>query len=200
MKHIAVYLRVSTDGVKDGREQKTEMQLLDITNYLNAKGITEFEIYEDKGISGTKSNRPSLKRLMNDVRQGKVSMVVCWKLDRLFRSLVDLMNTVTEFQKLEVEFVALKDGIDLSTATGRLMMQIIGAFGEFEAAVIKERINSGIANARSKGVQLGRPFKSGHNVVQKLKDEGKTVKEIALNTGLSRQTVYRSLNKGEQNG
>jgi len=197
VKHVAVYLRVSTENVKNGHVQDTAMQRLDIENYLKTKGVTEFEIYEDKGFSGTKKDRPALKKLMADCRQGKVKMVICWKMDRLFRSLKNLMDTLAEFQTFGIEFVALKDGIDLSSATGRLMMQILGAFSEFEAAVIKERVLSGLANARSKGVKLGRPFKKGHSVVEQLRSEGRTVKEIAEHTGLSKQTVYRSLDKGE---
>jgi DNA invertase Pin-like site-specific DNA recombinase len=196
-KKTAIYLRVSTEGVKNGREQNTAMQKLEIENYLKSKGIVEFDVYEDIGISGTKKDRPALKKLMGDCRSGKVKMVVCYKLDRLFRSLKDLMETIAEFQKLEVEFVSVKDSIDMSSASGRLLFQVLGAFGEFEAATIKERVLSGLENARAKGVRLGRPFKTGHSVVRKLKDEGKSVIEIAEITGLSRQSVYRTLNKGE---
>lgn len=190
-KHVAVYLRVSTND----KGQSTEMQKLDVETYLRSKDINSFEIYEDKGFSGTKKDRPALNKLIKDCRQGKVSMVVCWKMDRLFRSLKNLMDTLGEFQASNIEFVALKDGIDLSTATGRLMMQIIGAFAEFEASVTKERVVSGLANARSKGIKLGRPFKKGHSVVGKLRREGRTVKEIAEHTGLSKKTVYRTLGK-----
>jgi DNA invertase Pin-like site-specific DNA recombinase len=194
-KHTAVYVRVSTEGLKGNREQSTEMQVLDIKKYLESKGITDFEVYEDKA-SGTKKDRPALKKLMNDCRQGKVKMVVVYKLDRLFRSLQHLMETIAEFQKLEVEFVSTKDAIDMSSASGRLLFHVLGAFSEFEAAVIKERVISGLANARSKGVKLGRPFKKGHSVVQKMKDEGSTVLEISNHTGLSTKTIYRTLSKG----
>lgn len=195
MKYAAVYLRVSTDSVKGGHIQSTDMQRMDIEIYLKANGITEFQIYEDKGFSGTKKDRPALKQLMADCRAGKVSMVICWRLDRLFRSLKNLMDSLSEFQELGIEFVALKDGIDLSTATGRLMMQILGAFSEFEAAVIKERVLSGIASAKAKGVRLGRPEKNGHSVMAKLRAEGKSLKEISEITELSRKTVYRTLSK-----
>jgi DNA invertase Pin-like site-specific DNA recombinase len=196
-KYVAAYLRVSTEGTKNGHQQSTAMQKLDIETHLKAKGITEFEIYEDLGISGTKKDRPALKKLMIDCRQGKVSMVVCYKLDRLFRSLRDLMETVAEFQKLEVKFISTKDAVDMSSASGRLLFQVLGAFSEFEAAVIRERVISGIANARSKGIILGRPFKKGHNVIKKLKDEGRSVKEISEHTGLSKRSIYRTLNKNE---
>lgn len=198
MKQVAVYLRVSTEGPKDGKTQSTDMQRLEIELYLKSKGVTQFVVYEDVGISGTKKDRPALKKMMNDCRQGKISMVVCYKLDRLFRSLKDLMDTVLELTSLNVEFVSVKDSIDMSCASGRLLFQILGSFAEFEAAVIKERVMSGIANAKSKGVKLGRPFKKGHSVVMDMKNQGKTVKEIAEHTGLSRQSVYRTLNKGEE--
>jgi DNA invertase Pin-like site-specific DNA recombinase len=194
-KHCALYLRVSTEGAKDGRTQSTEMQKLEIESYLKSKGIEDFQIYEDKGISGTKRDRPSLNKMLNDCKNGKVSKVVVYKLDRLARSLMDLLQVMTLFQNSNVEFVSVKDSIDMSTATGRLLFQILGSFAEFEAATIKERVQSGIANARSKGIKLGRPEKNGHNVVQKLRSEGKTVREIASHTGLSVKTVYRSLAK-----
>jgi len=197
MKHIAVYLRVSTEGAKRGREQDTQMQLLDIQNYLKSKGITDFVVYEDKGFRGSRKDRPALIKMMKDCKEGKISTVVCWKLDRLFRSLQHLLETVSEFKKNGIEFVALKDGIDLSTATGVLMFQIIGAFAEFEAAVIKERVVAGLANARSKGIKLGRKVKPGHSVVVGLKASGKSVAEIAKHTGLSKKSVYRTLSKNE---
>lgn len=192
-KHTAVYVRVSTDGAKNGHTQTTAMQKLEIEAHLKLKGITSFQVYEDKGISGTKKDRPGLKKLFKDCRDGKVSLVVCWKIDRLFRSLKDLMDTLSEWQSLGIEFIALKDNIDLSSATGRLMMQILGAFSEFEVSVIRERVNSGLANARSKGVRLGPPIKPGHEMVKKMYEEGKSVSEIATHLNLSRQTVYRDL-------
>lgn len=195
-KQVAVYVRVSTSGLKGNHQQDVGMQLLDIRKFLEVKGIKDFEIYEDKGHTGTKRDRPALKKLLTDCRQGKVKMVVVYKLDRLFRSLRDLMETMAEFNTLGVEFASTKDAIDMTSASGRLLFQVLGAFAEFEAAIIKERVLSGIANAKSKGVKLGRPFKKGHSVVQKMRDEGASAIEIAEHTGLSRQTVYRTLEKG----
>ena len=192
-KHTAIYVRVSTDAMKNGHIQTTDMQKLEIENYLKIKGITEFKIYEDVGISGTKKDRPGLKKLMNDCRNRKVNLVVCWKMDRLFRSLKDLMDTLSEWQTLGVEFISVKDNVDLSTSSGRLLMQVLGAFSEFEVSVIRERVNSGIANARSKGIILGRPKKPGHDVIKTMREEGKSVSEISTYLNLSRQTIYREL-------
>lgn len=192
----AVYLRVSTEGLKNGKEQTTDSQRLDILAYLKSKSIENFVIYEDVGVSGTRKHRPSLDRMIKDCKQGKLSKIVVFKLDRLARSLANLLEMVTLFQESGVEFISVKDSIDMSTATGRLLFQILGSFAEFEAATIKERVNSGIAAARAKGVQLGRPpMKNGHNVLEKLRNEGKTVREMAHITGLSARTIHRALAK-----
>lgn len=195
MKYVAIYVRVSTEGIKNNREQDCEMQLLDIHNYLKMKGYIDYRIYRDKGYKGATKDRPELKEMMKHCREGRVSMVVCYKLDRLFRSLKFMLDYVTEFQSLGIEFVSVKDNIDLSSASGRLLFQVLSAFSEFEAATIRERVNSGLANAKAKGVALGRPKKNGHAVVNKLKNEGKSVIEISGITGLSRQSIYRTLNK-----
>ena len=199
MPIVAVYLRVSTTGKKKEKCQDTAMQLRDIEAYLAAMGITEFKVYEDKGYSGTKASRPSLDRLLEDCQKGGVSHVVCWKLDRLFRSLQNLVNTLSEFDTLGVKFIAIKDGIDLSTASGRLMMQVVGAFAEFEAAVIKERVNAGIRNARAKGVKLGRPYAKAAGIVTELRNQGLSVKEISLKLDMPVRTVYNNLRENAEN-
>jgi DNA invertase Pin-like site-specific DNA recombinase len=196
MKTVAVYLRVSTEGIKSGREQTTESQKHDIDTYLKAKGITEFVVYEDLGISGKKRDRPQLNKMLNDCKMGKISTVVVFKLDRLARSLANLLEIVTIFQESEVEFVSVKDSIDMSTASGRLLFMVLGAVAEFECATIRERVMSGLAAAKSKGIKLGRPFKTGHQVAVDMRANGASVAEIEEHTGLSRKTIYRTLSKG----
>lgn len=186
MKTIGVYLRVSTLD----KGQDTGMQLREIKQYL---ANSEFQVYEDKGYSGTKTDRPALKRLLKDCKDGKISKVVCWKLDRFFRSLRHLINTLNDLETFEVGFAAIKDNIDLSTASGRLLMQIMGAFGEFEAAVIRERVLAGMANARSKGIKIGRPYAKGYHIIPKLKAQGMTAREISKHLGITIRTVYNGL-------
>ena len=84
-------------------------------------------------------------------------MIVVWKLDRFARSLKHLVIALAEFESLGVQFVSLKDNLDLTTASGRLMFQIIGAMAEFERSLIQERVRAGLRNARAKGKRLGRP-------------------------------------------
>lgn len=193
----AIYLRVSTIGVKGNHIQSTDSQRLEIENYLKSKGVTDYQVYEDLGISGKKRDRPELNRMIKNCQDGKISQVVIYKLDRLARSLKDLMEITTMFKELKIAFVSVKDSLDMSTATGMLMFNILGSFAEFEAATIRERVLSGLASARSKGVKLGRKKKEAHSVVCELKNSGMTVIEIANHTGLSRKSVYDTLNKNK---
>lgn len=161
MKKIAIYVRVST------QDQDTGMQKAEIYGYLGGSltvageegpfGGRPIEVYEDKA-SGTTSKRIELMRLIQDVAAGQISQVICWKLDRVFRSLKDLVDVLHFLQENNVEFIAVKDGIDLTTATGRLTMHVLGAVAEFEAALLKERVTAGVRAAiKERGGQWGRP-------------------------------------------
>lgn len=154
------------------------------------------EIYEDKA-TGTNGNRTNLKRMPEDVRTGKFDVVVCWKLDRLFRSLKDLIITLQELTDLGVEFVALKDGVDLTTNTGRLMTHILGAFAEFEASIIKARVNAGLEEAKRKGIKLGRRKTRPSELIRELKSKGYTFRRIAELADCSISTVWEELNTKE---
>lgn len=184
---IAVYLRVSTN------DQSTELQRNEILAYLKARNWDSFSVYEDVGKTGTNDNRPALKKLIADAKHRKFDIVVCWKIDRLFRSLKHLILTLQEFDELGIKFISLKDQIDLTTSSGRLLMQIIGAMGEFEAALIKERVKAGLAAAKAKGKALGRPQKRNDAEILKLKEAGKTVRQIAEQLHISKSTVANAL-------
>jgi DNA invertase Pin-like site-specific DNA recombinase len=153
MKRTALYARVSTNN----GQQDPEMQLRELREYAAHRDLTITAEYVDQGVSGAKESRPSLNRLMIDARQRKIDCVLVWKLDRFARSLKHLVNALAEFEALGVAFVSLRDNLDLSTPSGRLMFQIIGAMAEFERALIQERVKAGLRNARAKGKQLGRP-------------------------------------------
>ena len=150
MKHVAIYVRVST------QDQSNENQVHELTQYVELRGLGAFSVYEDKA-SGTKTNRPAFQRMMSDVRAGRVSTVVVWKLDRFSRSLKDLLTTLEELKSFGAGFIAVQDNLDLTTASGVLMMHMISAFSQFEASLIKERTLAGLANAKRKGVKFGRP-------------------------------------------
>src|SRR5712671_5479560 len=149
---VALYARVSTLNNQD-----PEMQLSELREYAGHRGWHISEEYIDRGVSGCKETRPALNELMSDACRRHFDAVLVWKIDRFGRSLKHLVNALAELAALGVAFISLRDNLDLSTPSGRLMFQIIGAMAEFERALIQERVRAGIRNARAKGKRLGRP-------------------------------------------
>lgn len=149
---VALYARVSTVNL-----QHPEMQLAELREYASRRGWKIVGEYVDEGVSGSKESRPEINRLMADVHRRKLDVVLCWKIDRFGRSLKHLVNALADLDAYGVAFVSLKDNLDLSTPSGRLMFQIIGAMAEFERALIQERVRAGLRSARARGKQLGRP-------------------------------------------
>src|SRR5689334_6530822 len=154
MKHLraAIYARVSTVN-----GQTPEMQLRELREYAKHRGWTVVGEYTDRGVSGSKESRPQLNRLMTDAQRRKFDTILVWKIDRFGRSLKHLVNSLADLNALGVAFVSLRDNLDLSTPSGRLMFQIIGAMAEFERALIQERVRAGLRNAKAKGKRIGRP-------------------------------------------
>src|SRR3989454_12655618 len=149
---VALYARVSTCN----GQQDPEMQLRELREYAQHRELIIVDEYIDK-MTGSKDSRPALNRLMADASQRKFDAVLVWKLDRFGRSLRHLVNALAEFEALGLSFISLRDNLDLSTPSGRLMFQIIGAMAEFEKSLIQERVKAGLRNARAKGKRLGRP-------------------------------------------
>ena len=149
---VALYARVSTLNNQD-----PEMQLSELREYAGRRGWQIVEEFTDQGVSGCRESRPALNRLMSDACRRRFDAVLVWKIDRFGRSLKHLVNALAELAALGVAFISLRDNIDLSTPSGRLMFQIIGAMAEFERALIQERVRAGLRNARAKGRRLGRP-------------------------------------------
>lgn len=192
--HCAIYARVSTSD----KGQSTEMQVRELTEFAKLKGFPIFRVYEDKGFSGSSSNRPMLKELMQDVRDGKVTHVLCWRLDRWFRSLKEVVNTLNEFAERKIVFVSLKDGIDLSSSTGRLMANLLACFAQFEVEVIRERVRSGLENARRHGRVGGRRQQIDREKVLGLRSQGKSLQDIADQLGVTKSAVSKTLSKSRK--
>ncbi len=148
---VALYARVSTLNNQD-----PEMQLAELREYAGRRGWQIVEEFTDQGVSGCKESRPALNRLMSDACRRRFDAVLVWKIDRFGRSLKHLVNALAELAALGVAFISLRDNLDLSTPSGRLMFQIIGAMAEFERALIQERVRAGLRNARAKGRRLVR--------------------------------------------
>jgi DNA invertase Pin-like site-specific DNA recombinase len=149
VRRVAVYARVST------QDQTCENQLIELRRYVEARGWTATE-YVDTGVSGSKDRRPALDQLVTAVRRHQVDAVVCWRLDRLGRNLRHLVLLLDEWQARGIAFVTLGEGIDTSTAAGRLVAGVLGSIAEFERARIQERIRAGLSRARAQGRRLGR--------------------------------------------
>src|SRR5580700_8307840 len=148
----AIYARVSTNV-----GQNPEMQLEELRAYCKRRGWEIAGEYVDTGISGSKEHRPALDRLLAGCRKRLVDAVVVYRYDRFARSLRQLVNALEEFRAQGIEFISLHEGVDTSTPNGRLVFGIFASIAEFERELIRDRVKSGLASARARGKQLGRP-------------------------------------------
>jgi DNA invertase Pin-like site-specific DNA recombinase len=188
-ERAALYARVSTLA-----GQSPEMQLVELREYALRRGWNVTEEYVDHGVSGAKESRPALNRLMADAKQRRFDVVSVWKIDRFGRSLKHLVNALAELESLGVAFVSLKDSLDLTTASGRLLFQLVAAMAEFERSLIQERVRAGIRNARAKGRRLGRPpLDVDHGRIARLRANGASLRAISEQLGMSVGSVHRAL-------
>ena len=189
LMRVALYARVSTCN-----GQSPEMQLAELREYVSRRGWEIFSEYVDLGISGSKESRPELNRLMADAHRRNFDVVLCWKVDRFGRSLKHLVNALADLDAYGVAFVSVRDNLDLSTPSGRLMFQIIGAMAEFERSLIQERVRAGLRNAKLKGKTLGRPRRIVNgDEMARLREQGASFREIANAVGASPGTVRTRL-------
>jgi len=133
------------------------MQLRERRKYAERRGWQVADEYTNHGVSGSKESRPELNRRMTDGYRRRFDAILVWKIDGIGRSLTHLVNALADLGAYGVAFVSLRDNLDLSTPSGRLMFQIIGAMAGFEPALFQERVKAGLRNARAKGKRLGRP-------------------------------------------
>lgn len=183
----AVYLRVSTG------EQRLDAQRLELERHCRLRGWADLRLYEEKAC-GAKASRPVLDRLMADVRAGGVKRLVCYKLDRLGRSLTHLALILEELNRLRVPLVCASQGIDTSedNPAGRLQLGVLMAVAEFERGIIRERVSAGLAAARRRGVCSGRPRRldAHREAGLRLRAEGMAIRPIARRLGLPMSSVY----------
>jgi len=193
---VALYARVSTDA------QCVGLQVDELQAEAARRGWAVTGTYIDEGVSGSRERRPALDRLLDDVRAGKVGLVAVWKLDRLGRSMQHLITLLDTLKRHDVDFVSLKDsGIDTTTATGTLMLQILAAFSEYERNIIRERTRSGLARARRTGKTLGRPrVELDLRAAHALRAQGHSVRAVADMLAVPRGTLARRLKEAEQGG
>jgi putative DNA-invertase from lambdoid prophage Rac len=186
---VAIYARCSTDS------QNPDMQLSELREYVSRRGFELVGEFTDIA-SGSKDDRPELNKVLALAKQRKIDVLLVWKVDRLGRSLRHLVNTIAELEALGVAFISFKDSLDFSTPAGRLMFNVIAAMGQFERDLIRERVKSGMANAKRKGVRLGRKAVTVDAAqIQRLRAEGLSFEAIAKQLGLSVGTCFRASRK-----
>ena len=160
------------------------------------------QVYEDHAISGGKSrqDRPALDSMLKNAGAGKFDKIIVWDITRLGRSLSDLIATLNEVQKSNVDLQFLQNDLDTSTAGGRMIFQICGAIGEFERSLIRERVKAGLENAKKQGKKLGRPStmnESTKAAIIELKKKSMGVKAIAKILKVGCGTCYTVLKAEE---
>jgi DNA invertase Pin-like site-specific DNA recombinase len=202
-KRAALYVRVSTD------QQTVENQIAELQQVANRRGWTVVEVYRDAGISGAKGRdkRLGLDAMLNDASRRKFDVVMSWAIDRLGRSLIDLLATIQHLEAVGVDLYLDQQHIDTTTPMGKLLFQITGAFAEFERSMIRLRVRAGLAPIKAKvargekftskaGVvrsRLGRPGAAPEDVEEakrRLK-KGEGILRVAKELGLGTGTVHR---------
>ncbi len=186
-KRAVLYARVSTT------HQNPELQEREIKAFIEAKGYQLITEYCDLGYSGSKTSRPELNKLMDHARNKEFDILIVWKLDRLARSLSHLISLITELKHLNIELISLRDNIDFTTPQGRLMFNIFGSLAEFERELIRERVIAGLANAKAKGIKLGRKRDRNDEAIISLRRQNFTIRSIAEKLGISTGKVQRAL-------
>lgn len=184
-RRAALYIRVSAAG------QTTANQRHELETVARQRGWEIVKMYEDKGISGAKGRdqRPGLDQLQRDAARSRFDVIMAWSVDRLGRSLHQLVGFMAEMGQLGVGLYLHQQALDTSTPAGKAMLNMCGVFAEFEREMIVERVNAGLRRARAQGKRLGRP-KVGEHVeaaVRRLRGRGHGIKAIAreLNIGVS---------------
>jgi DNA invertase Pin-like site-specific DNA recombinase len=189
MKRVAIYLRVSTS------KQETSNQRRELEAVAARSGWQIVKVFQDAGISGAKGRdkRPGLDALLKAVNGKEFDMVAAWSVDRLGRSLTDLLGILQALHDKGVDLFLHQQGLDTSTSAGRAMFQMLGVFAEFERGIIRERVNAGLARARANGTKLGRrPVKPAVEArIRQLRARGDGILKISKKLGIGTSVVQR---------
>jgi DNA invertase Pin-like site-specific DNA recombinase len=189
MKRAALYVRVSTT------DQEVSLQETELREFAERRGW-QYQVFTDRGQSGAKVSRPALDDLLERLRKKKFDVLVVWALDRLARSLRQLLTIAEECKALGVDLVSLKQNIDSTLPTGRLTFQVLGAVAEFEREMLRERVKAGMNQARRVGTHVGRPprrslIRAEIDEIRLLRSQGKSVRQLAKEFGASQWMIAR---------
>ncbi|MGH6878429.1 MAG: recombinase family protein [Rhizomicrobium sp.] len=188
-KRAAIYVRVSTD------KQTVENQLQELRQIAERRGWEVVAEYRDAGVSGAKGRdgRPGLDQMLKDASRRRFDVVMAWAIDRLGRSLIDLLGTIQALEACGVDLYLDQQAIDTTTPAGKLMFQVTGAFAEFERSIIRQRVNAGLKRAVEQGKTLGRPRTDGkiETAIRKHLQAGTGIRKTAGIFGVGVGTVQR---------
>lgn len=192
-KRVALYARVSTDS------QTTENQLLQLRTVAERHGWAIVAEYGDNGVSGAKGRdqRPQFDALLKGVARREFDMVAAWSVDRLGRSLTDLLGMLLDLQAKRVDLYLHQQALDTSTPMGKAMFQLCGVFAELERSIIQERVKAGLERAKAKGVTLGRP-RTAPKVEARIRElsaqgmgKGKIARTLGVGVSLTQRVLQR---------
>ncbi len=186
---VAIYARVSTN------EQTTENQVRELTEWADRAGHEIVATYDDNGVSGAKGReyRKEFDKLLRGAVRREFDLVAAWSVDRLGRSLQDLLGFLTELHGAGVDLYLHKQALDTTTPSGKAMFQMMGVFAEFERSMISERVKAGLARTKAKGTKLGRPKISPRKEARivELRAEGRGILSIGKELGIGSSAVQR---------
>ena len=186
MKKVAAYIRVSTN------DQSTQLQRDDLTSFAKSRGWSVQTIF-DETASGTDCNRPEFQKMLKSARVRKFDVLLLWRFDRMGRSLRQLVTTLQELNELGVEVISLKDQVDTTTSSGKLMFHLLASFSEFEASLIRERVTAGVRAKIKRSGRWGPARRRDDAAAIEPRSEGLSVREIAKRLNTSPSSVHRSL-------
>ena len=186
---VAIYARVSTN------EQTTENQVRELTEWADRAGHEIVAVYDDNGISGAKGReyRKEFDKLLKGAVRREFDLVAAWSVDRLGRSLQDLIGFLQELHGAGVDLYLHQQALDTTTPSGKAMFQMMGVFAEFERSMISERVKAGLARTKAKGTRLGRPKTSPQTErqIRKLHSKGMGMLKIGKELGVGTSVVQR---------
>jgi DNA invertase Pin-like site-specific DNA recombinase len=191
MKTTAAYIRVSTFDQQKGLQSQQKA----LRDYIDNHGLSNVRWYRDK-LSGATTDRPGFERMQKDIFTGKVSTVLCWKLDRLSRSLKDGINILSDWCENGIRVVAVSQQIDLNGSVGKIIAAVLLGVAQMERENIRENVKRGMAAAKARGVRLGKRPKLFAQDIKALQDKGLNKTQIAQKLGVTRQAVYNALRRG----
>ena len=188
----AIYTRVSTD------DQTTQNQILELKEIAQRKGLPVVSEFTDEGVSGAKGRdkRTGFDNLIKGAIKKDFDTILVWSVDRLGRSLQDLVSFLNEIHSVDCDLYIHQSGVDTSTPAGKMMFQMCGVFAEFERGMIRERVKSGQDRAKSQGKHIGRPSNLNDGLVHSVKymrDQGVGIRKIARDLKIGVSTVYKVL-------